>query len=103
MSIRSRMTKSKTQSRRAHHALEGARLGKDKEGALHLRHHASPETGRYRGRVVIDFTAKLAKAERKRKEREREEAQLGKTTPPEEEEVKEEGSKPLDATELSKK
>lgn len=98
------MTASKTGSRRAHHALSEARLGKDKEGALHLRHHASPETGRYRNRVVLDFTAKRAKAERKRKEREREAAQLGKTTSSEETaEMKEAVARPLDAAKLSKK
>ena len=98
------MTASKTGSRRAHHALSEVRLGKDKDGVLHRRHHASPETGRYRGRVVLDFTAKFEKAERKRKEREREAAQLGKTAPSEDTtEVKERRAQPLDAAELSKK
>ena len=53
-------------------------MTKDSEtGESVLRHRMSPTTGRYRGRVVVDMTAKLAKKEEKRKRREQEAAQMG--------------------------
>jgi len=73
-----RMTRSKTGQRRAHKALSGPSLTKDAESSEpRLRHRASPTTGRYRGRVVIDVAAKRAKQEKKRKLREQEAARRG--------------------------
>lgn len=52
MSVRMRMTKSKTGNRRAHHGATAPRVVRDKEtGQLGRRHFMSPD-GTYRGRVV---------------------------------------------------
>jgi ribosomal protein L32 len=48
-----RKTSGQTGNRRSHHGAKKARLSKD-DGVYHLRHRASLETGRYRGRQVID-------------------------------------------------
>jgi large subunit ribosomal protein L32 len=54
MTVRMRHTRSHTRNRRAHHKAEGATLSKDKEtGTVHIRHRASSETGKYKGRNVI--------------------------------------------------
>jgi len=73
-----RITQSKTRQRRSHHGAVEPRLSKDHEsGELSLRHRAAPSTGRYRGRMVVDVAAKLAKQEKKRKRREVEAARTG--------------------------
>ena len=80
MGSRMRLTRSKTDSRRAHHSISETRLSKDAEtGEFHPRHRVSPVTGRYRGRAVIDVAAKLAKKEEKRKKREVEARRAGET------------------------
>ena len=62
MVIRMRHTRSHTKNRRSHHALKETNLSVDKEtGVPHLRHRASLETGKYRGRVVIDTASKVIK------------------------------------------
>ncbi len=66
MVVRMRHTRAHTGNRRSHHALEGVRLTLDKEtGTMHQRHRASAETGKYRGRQVIDIVAKMAKKQKK--------------------------------------
>lgn len=107
MSVRMKVTRAKTGSRRANHALLGPRLTKDAEtGEPRLRHRVSPTTGRYRGRVVIDMAAQIAKREEKRKAREREAARMGESV--KEEKVADEEkpaqapkATPLDAAKLS--
>lgn len=109
MSVRMKMTRAKTGSRRAHHALDGPRLTADKEsGEPRLRHRVSPTTGRYRGRVVIDVAAQMEKREKKRKVREEEAARLGEKTREEKVEDEQkpaeaEKEAPLDAAKLSQR
>lgn len=54
-----RATRAHRDNRRSHHALEEARLSKDASGTVHLRHHASLDTGMYRGRKVLDLSKGL--------------------------------------------
>lgn len=60
MSSRMRKTKGQTGNRRSHHKVDEQRLSKD-DGVYHLRHRASLQTGRYRGREVIDVRSKRQK------------------------------------------
>ncbi|MEY2664806.1 MAG: Ribosomal L32p protein family [Candidatus Parcubacteria bacterium] len=55
---RMRATRAHRDNRRSHHALEEARVSKDKDGVVHLRHHASLDTGMYRGRQVLKMNKK---------------------------------------------
>ena len=59
MVVRMRHTRSHTKNRRSHHALSKPALSKDEAGNAHLRHRISKITGSYRGRKVIDLSAKL--------------------------------------------
>jgi large subunit ribosomal protein L32 len=65
MVVRMRHTRSHTKNRRSHHALSKPALSKDEAGNTHMRHRISKVTGSYRGRKVIDMTAKLDKKARK--------------------------------------
>ncbi len=66
MVVRMRHTRAHRDNRRSHHALENPSITKDvKSGVPHLRHRASLVTGEYRGRKVIDVTAKLEKRAKK--------------------------------------
>ena len=68
MVVRMRHTRAHTGNRRSHHALQEPRLSKCENcGALHLRHHMCASCGKYRGKLVLDITAKAAKREAKRK------------------------------------
>lgn len=60
-----RHTRSHTKNRRSHHALSKPALTKDEAGNAHLRHRVSKATGTYRGRKVVDLSAKLEKRARK--------------------------------------
>lgn len=55
---RMRSNRSHTANRRSHHALLGARLTLSKEGTVHPRHRALLDGTPYRGRTVMDVTAK---------------------------------------------
>lgn len=68
MTVRMRHTRSHTKNRRSHHALAKPAISKDKSGHFHLRHRMTSVTGSYRGRKVIDLTAKLEKKAKKAKE-----------------------------------
>lgn len=68
MVVRMRANKSHTANRRSHHALFGPRLTVDKEsGVTHLRHRVSLETGKYRGKQILDVHTKLDKKTKKGK------------------------------------
>ncbi len=70
MTVRMRHTRSHTKNRRSHHALAKPALSKDEAGNFHLRHRMSNASGTYRGRKVIDLSAKLDKKVKKTKEKE---------------------------------
>ena len=65
MVVRMRHNRSQTNKRRSHHALSKPALTKDESGNAHLRHRLSTVTGSYRGRKVIDLSAKLDKRAKK--------------------------------------
>jgi len=67
MTVRMRHTRSHTKNRRSHHALSKPALSKDGSGNFHLRHRLSKVSGTYRGRKIIDLTAKLDKLAKKNK------------------------------------
>ena len=52
MSVRMKLTHSKTASRRAHHGTKAPRLVVTK-GAARRRHFVDPKTGMYRGKQII--------------------------------------------------
>ena len=63
-----RNTSSHAKNRRSHHALKGKRLTKEKgSGAVHPRHRALLDGTPYRGRSVLDTTAKRNTADAKQK------------------------------------
>lgn len=54
-----RHTRSHTANRRSHHALKSPKFSVDTStGIAHLRHRVCLTTGMYRGRKVLDVTAK---------------------------------------------
>jgi len=68
MVVRMRHTKSQRNRTRSHDRLSNPSVTMDKETNVpHLRHRASLVTGKYKGRVVIDIQAKLAKKAKKTK------------------------------------
>ena len=67
MTVRMRHTRSHTKNRRSHHALAKPALSRDESGNFHLRHRISKVSGTYRGRKIIDLTAKLDKLAKKTK------------------------------------
>jgi large subunit ribosomal protein L32 len=71
MVVRMRHTKSQRNRTRSHHRLDKPAVTYDKTtGIPHLRHRASLQTGKYKGRVVIDLQAKIAKKAKKTKQAE---------------------------------
>ncbi len=68
MVVRMRHTKSQRNRTRSHHRLDKPADTLDKNTNVpHLRHRASLQTGQYKGRIVIDMAAKLAKKAKKSK------------------------------------
>jgi large subunit ribosomal protein L32 len=66
MVVRMRHTKSQRNRTRSHHRLSSPSVTLDKSTNVpHLRHRASLVTGQYKGRMVIDVQAKLAKKTKK--------------------------------------
>jgi len=70
MTVRMRHTRGHTNNRRSHHKLEKPAITKDEQGNARLRHRVSLATGTYRGRKVIDMSAKLLKKAKKVSEKE---------------------------------
>lgn len=61
MSIRSKVTSSKSRARRSHHRITSPAITKDEKGGVHLRHRVSPTTGMYKGKQVLDVSKKAVK------------------------------------------
>jgi large subunit ribosomal protein L32 len=77
MSIRMRMTRSKTGHRRSHHGIRAPRLSVCNDcGAHHLRHRVCDNCGRYRGTVVVDVAAAAEKKAAKQQAKQREMEQM---------------------------
>lgn len=70
MTVRMRHTRGHTRNRRSHHALAKPALSKDESGNFHLRHRMANVSGTYRGRKIVDLTAKLEKKTKRIKEKE---------------------------------
>lgn len=90
MVIRMRHTRSHTANRRSHHALEAVALATCSNcGAKHRPHHMCLECGFYKGRMVVDMTAKKkAREARLQAKREAIAAQNGEVAPAAETEEK---------------
>ncbi len=84
-----RVNRSKTRKRRSHHGLSAARLTVDQKGGVHLRHRVDPETGLYRGKVVIDVVARAKREQRRIKRKEKELRASGQQTDTKEKETAE--------------
>jgi large subunit ribosomal protein L32 len=68
---RMRATRAHRDNRRSHHALEGMRLSTCPVcNSAHIRHVACENCGKYRGKMVLDVQAQIAKREKKMKARE---------------------------------
>lgn len=65
MVVRMRSNHSHTGHRRAHIKLSKPALTRDQNGAISLRHRASPVSGMYKGKQVLDVNKKLAKKAKK--------------------------------------
>ncbi len=66
MVVRMRHTKGHRNNRRSHDGLSSPAVTMDKATNVpHLRHRASLVTGQYKGRMVIDVQAKIAKRAQK--------------------------------------
>lgn len=69
MVVRMRSTKSHRNHRRSHDGLSSPSVTMDKNtNTPHLRHRASLVTGQYKGRMVIDLQAKIAKKAKRDKQ-----------------------------------
>ncbi len=87
MVVRMRHTRAHTGNRRSHHALKAMRLTASKSGAQHPRHKALLDGSPYRGRSVMDVSAKrVTRAQKAAKRRERE---TGPAAPKEESKTEE--------------
>ncbi len=72
MVVRMRRNRSQTAKRRSHHGLTTSRVTADKQGNTHLRHRVDPETGMYRGKMIIDVVARAKRQQRRDKRKEQE-------------------------------
>lgn len=80
MVVRMRHTRAHTANRRSHHALKKGRITVSKEGTVHPRHRALLDGSLYRGRSVMDVSAKrIARAQKAAKKRGDEPASEKKT------------------------
>ncbi len=67
MSVRMRMTKSKTGSRRAHHGVKDLSHCNNADG-IHKSHRVSLD-GKYKGRIVIDQSKREERIKRRKEEK----------------------------------
>ncbi|MBN2094321.1 MAG: 50S ribosomal protein L32 [Candidatus Zambryskibacteria bacterium] len=73
MVVRMRHTRAHTANRRSHHKIDAPILTLCKECGSPKKPHAICEVcGKYKGREIINVTAKIAKKEKKIKEKEKE-------------------------------
>lgn len=99
MSVRMRHTSGHTGNTRSHHALTAPRLSTCKDcGSAHLRHRICETCGKYRGKQVIDVTAKIEKKNARMKAKAK---ALGQD--PTDVGEEEDSKKPLSTKELSEK
>lgn len=80
MVVRMRRNRSQTAKRRSHHGLSTSRVTTDKQGNTHLRHRVNPETGMYRGKMIIDVVAQKKREQRRLKKKETELRAAGRET-----------------------
>ncbi|MBT3418806.1 MAG: 50S ribosomal protein L32 [Candidatus Magasanikbacteria bacterium] len=60
-------SRSRTGTRRSHHGLKPLTIHKDEEGNAHLPHHATPLTGKYRGKQAKDVAKRTVRRVKKLK------------------------------------
>lgn len=66
MVVRMRHTRGHTRNRRSHHGLKVIRLSKCGDcGAMHMKHRACMQCGKYRGKQVIDVKKRIEKKQKK--------------------------------------
>ncbi len=58
---KTKTSKPRQRSRRSHHALKPVKVILDEEGNPHLPHHASPVSGKYKGKQVVDVLKRTAR------------------------------------------
>ena len=79
--VRMRTTKGKRNTRRSQHGI--AAVGSTQEGeVMRLRHHASRETGTYRGREVLDTVKRTQRLARRKSNESDEKRTEEQTAPP---------------------
>jgi len=61
-----RHTRQHKGARRSHHALKPIQVAFDADGNPHLAHHATPLSGKYKGRSVVDVTKRLKRLTKKK-------------------------------------
>lgn len=70
MTVRMRHTRAHTGNRRSHHALVAPRLSTcDHCKKSHLRHHVCENCGFYRGKEMVDITARVEAKQKKQDEK----------------------------------
>lgn len=94
MVVRMRSTRSHTGNRRSHHALEPVALAKCECGAMHRRHTACQDCGKYRGKQVIDVVARTERSQRRAARKTQEAQEMGQKQAPEAVEKEEKTAKP---------
>lgn len=60
-------TKTSKGDRRRHHGMKKIAVHIDEDGNAHLPHHASPASGKYRGKTVVNTQKRAARSARKAK------------------------------------
>ena len=58
---KTKTSKPRQRSRRSHHAIKPVKVVLDEEGNPHLPHHASPVSGKYKGKQVVDVEKRTAR------------------------------------------
>ena len=58
---KTKTSKPRQRSRRSHHAIKPVKVVLDEEGNPPLPHHASPVSGKYKGKQVVDVEKRTAR------------------------------------------